>query len=286
VRIDAGRGRPGVHPHRNQTGNVGTRLCDGHAGLESRHAFEAKAGQDQLGAIKRERADEVRLRAHEAKSFGHDADNLARLGVDRDGASNHITIATEAALPVSVAQNDRRRPAGRVFGGIQPAPQDRPNVKCLESARTHQNIAYLFRLSEPCDRRGGRNPHAERFEAAVLLGIRVEHRCGEAQVAGDARETLRAGSGVPDGNQPVGLGIGEWFKQNAVDDAEDGGVRADADRDRKQGDSREPRIVAQCAQGVAHAWYTHCFWFGSRESRPDYLEIRYNLEAVRMNRLP
>jgi hypothetical protein len=56
---------------------------------------------------------------------------------------------------------------------------------------------------------------------------------------------------VPHGHEPFGAWIRKRFQQHAVDHAEDGGVGADADRQRHQCDAGERRTAAQGAQRIA-----------------------------------
>ena len=56
---------------------------------------------------------------------------------------------------------------------------------------------------------------------------------------------------MPDGNQALGLWIGERADADAVDDGEDGGVGADANRQSKQHDRGEGRGASQSAPRVA-----------------------------------
>src|SRR5262249_20082405 len=80
--------------------------------------------------------------------------------------------------------------------------------------------------------------------AALLAVGEVEGR-GGVQL-GD----VDAGGGMPDPDELVRVGKGKRFQENAFDDAEDGRVRADADRERQEGDGRERRRAAEPAKDV------------------------------------
>ncbi len=54
----------------------------------------------------------------------------------------------------------------------------------------------------------------------------------------------------PDVHQPVRLLVGEGFEQHGADDAEDGGVHADPQRQRRHDDGRRERGVSQTPQRV------------------------------------
>jgi hypothetical protein len=55
---------------------------------------------------------------------------------------------------------------------------------------------------------------------------------------------------VAERDQPVGVRVGQGPEQDAVDDAEDRGVGADAERDREDDDRRERRAAHDTAQSV------------------------------------
>jgi hypothetical protein len=56
---------------------------------------------------------------------------------------------------------------------------------------------------------------------------------------------------VVDVDQLLGLGVGERLEQDAVDDAEDGRVRPDAERERRNCGHRDDRLADEGAEGVA-----------------------------------
>ena len=58
--------------------------------------------------------------------------------------------------------------------------------------------------------------------------------------------------GFPKLNQPAGIVVGQGFEQNGVHNAEDGGIGADAERQRDYGQSRESWRLRQHAQPVAN----------------------------------
>jgi hypothetical protein len=54
-----------------------------------------------------------------------------------------------------------------------------------------------------------------------------------------------------DGDEPVGIGIRQWRKQDGVDYRENRGVRANAKGEREHGHEGEPGRFAKLANGVA-----------------------------------
>jgi hypothetical protein len=70
---------------------------------------------------------------------------------------------------------------------------------------------------------------------------------GEAAV-GDVLQRIRQ----IDADQAIRLGIGQRPQQDAVDDAEDGGVGADAERDGQDGDDRKSGGVTNQSQRITN----------------------------------
>ena len=68
--------------------------------------------------------------------------------------------------------------------------------------------------------------------------------------AGEGRAVGVAEAGIEDG-EAVGVGVGERAQENGVDEAEDGGVGADADGQGKDGEGGEGGAATQLAEGVA-----------------------------------
>ena len=227
------------------------------ARLEARDRLVAEPGQDLLPAIEARRHDQVRILIHDSKRLRHDADDLARRAVHLDDAPDDMSVATEAPLPVPVAQKNRRCGVWRLIGFDERTTQHGRNGERLQHAVGDDDDSNLFGFRHAGNGRGKRKPDADVFERPVLVGVREVHRHGQTEIAGDRRQTFGAGGAVPDRDQIVGPGIGEWFEEDGVDDAEDRRVRADADRERQQGRCREggappqgPRTVSKVAGEV------------------------------------
>jgi len=52
---------------------------------------------------------------------------------------------------------------------------------------------------------------------------------------------------LADSAEALWLGVGEWAQENRIDDTEDGGVRANSERERDHGDERECRGFSELA---------------------------------------
>src|SRR5262245_55478456 len=86
----------------------------------------------------------------------------------------------------------------------------------------------------------------ELFKNAVFGFERVE-----LSWRGPILRDVRAWRMRPDDGQPLGIAVRQWAQQEAVDDAEDGRVRADAERERKYGDQGKARVLEQHSCAVS-----------------------------------
>jgi hypothetical protein len=59
---------------------------------------------------------------------------------------------------------------------------------------------------------------------------------------------------LPDDRDLVGVGIGKRLEEERVDNAEDGGIRADADRQCGDSNQAEARRATQHANGVCEVF--------------------------------
>jgi hypothetical protein len=68
---------------------------------------------------------------------------------------------------------------------------------------------------------------------------------------GAATDSAGIAEGALDAHQAPGLPVGEWPQQDAVDEAEDGRGRADAQRQRKHDDSGKGWLAPEDSQTFA-----------------------------------
>ena len=69
------------------------------------------------------RPDQVGGRVAEAETARHHADDLGCDPVDRDRLADHVRVASETALPVSVAQHRNRRPGDVLVPLVEPTAE-------------------------------------------------------------------------------------------------------------------------------------------------------------------
>src|SRR5271166_2195484 len=159
------------------------------------------------------------------------------------------------ALPEPVSHDHHRcRFAAEIIRPKQPAMQrwNAENVKCL---RTHFESPEALRIVDAGEHEVAPFPGGgllERGDAALViveLSRRNIARLSIAAAAGDVHEALR-------------IAIRERVQQDAVDDAEEGGVCADADRESRDYESGEGgtpshinTIQRRCAKGIVGCWF-------------------------------
>jgi hypothetical protein len=140
--------------------------------------------------------------------------------------------------------------AGRVLAANERPAERRPHPEDVEVRSAHEVDAQLPRLAAARQRRrfaGARGHRGER--GALLLPIlKVQ---GRDPIAEAARRLL------PELNQPFRLRIPERLEEDAVEETEDGGIRAEAERDGQHRDHREPGTLAQAAEGKPEVCREH-----------------------------
>ena len=176
---------------------------------------------------------------------GHHADHRVALGVELDPTVHHLRVAAEVPLPETEADDGHAGTAGCTLAGRERAPEQGADAEHREEGGFGLDVGSRLGLAAAADV-GPPVPGEERarLERLVLrLPIHV----------------VRPGKGVTSGcrlrleepDQPVGFVEGQGAEQDRIDDGEDGGVGADAERERQHGDREESGGLAHRAEEVA-----------------------------------
>ena len=186
---------------------------------------------------------DLRAVVHHVHARRHDADDFARQAVDLDRLADDV-LAAERGLPQLVREDHdrrqrnraaaarRRRRAGEI--GFALAEQA-PCAGCTPSAR-QQTVVHRRRAhAQRAIARGevdlaGRERADRRKRLVDLAELEVFRRRHPELVEPERRELGRQI------HQLLGLGIAERPQDHAVDDRENRGVRADAQRQREDRD--------------------------------------------------
>ena len=228
------------------------RLLHRDVGLETSHGEQVWLPPAVVGGVRREqphREDHVRVLVARAIRHAHvrreHAHHRVRLAVEHQRAAEHRAVAAEARLEEAVVQQRDARRARRVIRRRHEPAQRRPHAEELEIVAAHQRSVHALGVAPA--RHGERRPRVvdpDVLEPALPLSPVLEVGIrDERPVAARPR--------LPQHHQPVRLAVGQGREHHAVDDAEDRGVGADAERQGDHRDGGECRLPAQRAQGKA-----------------------------------
>ena len=236
--------------------------------------------RSRLPQLRREpgRDPELRVPVGKAERQRHHTDDHRCTVVDQNRASNHLPVAAEHPLPRAVAEDDDRSCAGLVVPCGQRAPEQGAGLQHLEDAAHAADARQPHRLALP------REAHVR----PAVRGHDAEGRAPTAPVVEVAGRHCAAGvlaiqCLVPERVEPLGLVVRQGSEEHAVDDAEDSGVRADAQRQRQDRDGCKACVPAQGPQPVtdvlqqrAHVSLRHA---GERRPRVVPARTRSNIRA-------
>ncbi len=223
------------------------------AGLQPRQRREspsAALGHRGRRRIHRERHPELRRVAQTLEAGRHDADHgvLPRRAAERERAPEDLRIGAESALPQTVAQNDHVRRLGHeVLVGLKHAAARRRHAQQRKVRRRDEFSVDALGLLGPDHR------HALAVEGGdVLEALRSRAPIDVVRIRGPPAFHSRAHDIAPQFHERGRILVRERPLADRVDEAEDGRVRADADRERQHRDDREARRFAERPQRVAH----------------------------------
>ena len=171
---------------------------------------------------------------------GHDANDLTTHAFKFDRASDDCGIASETLFPKSVAQDNIVVSASGVFTRTKRTSEFWPG------SQDRQQFSGNFGSRQP-----DRLSKAGEIEF-VALGIGGDVHRMDLLTHGNER-TLRIGSGHAD--QFLRFWVRQGDEQDAIDQAEDGSVGTDAERQCNHRNRGETRALAQLAHRVPHILY-------------------------------
>ena len=144
---------------------------------------------------------------------------------------------------------------------LESASDEGPAPERREERRSDRQRAQLFRLAL-----GGEIDASHREQRGVLeggrLGFPVDVVGNRDRCLGQAHEGIR----VPDEHEPVGIAVRQRTEQDPVQEAENGSVGADAERQCQHGDGRKHRLLAERSDRVPDVSHIEC-WTGTSRGR-------------------
>ncbi len=232
--------------------HLGAHLFELDAGLETPEDVEEEAAVVDLlliqeRSLERPRGEELELGERERRHVGgQDADDLVRPAIEGERLADRVALAAEVRLPEAVGEDDDGRSAGLVFVGHERPPHGRLDAEHREEVPRHHERLDLLGVAQAGDRVGVADRHREVAEHLLALAQDLVARPGEAGLV----DALLGGRGV-DLDEPLGLLVRQRLQEDRLDEAEDGGVGADAEGERGDRDGGEPGRLLQRADGVA-----------------------------------
>ena len=149
------------------------------------------------------------------------------------------------ALPIGESEHDSFGTAGRIFQASEGVAEHRMHAEHGQNAICDVDGFYLLRLGEAGDANRIIAPHADISKSISVLAV--------GEVSGgrgvDVLDTDSGGS-LPDAHQAIGVLIRERLEQNSIDDAEDGGIRANGNGDSDKSNGSEDRGAGQSAKNL------------------------------------
>ncbi len=192
---------------------------------ELRHAVLAIArhGGRHVMRARHDVRDNLRLGRVGHRGLEH-ADDRRLARAEPDALSEHRWIRAQLVGPEPVGHHDGARRGRAIVLWPDETPEDGPEAHDLEIAAVHQPGRQLARLAKAHRRERHRRELADRsngLQAAAEVG-NLRHR--EIGVLG-----ADASGRLPEIDQPALVAVRQRLQQNAADDAEDRGIRADAE---------------------------------------------------------
>ena len=169
-----------------------------------------------------------------------------------NGASDHVGTAGESHAPRSVTQDGDARRARTLVGLAERSANRRSDFEHVEEIDVHHRAVEAFGvIAVGQDER-------DAFEAGHAGKSAVPHAPVEEVRRGPgAKHLLRLPIGLGHEQELFSAGKRKRPQQDRVHDAENRGVRADADRHGQRGDDGEARRLPQRPNGVPQVLSEH-----------------------------
>jgi hypothetical protein len=233
--------------------HLGAHLGEGDARLEACEDVEEIAAVVDLLAVEerrleRPRGEELDLREREARERRRQhADDRVRTSVERQRPADHVALTAEVRLPETVGEKNDGRTAGPLLVGGEGPSELRSDAEQREVVLRDHQRENLLGVAETGDGVGVEGRNGEVAEHPLALAHHLEARPGEAPLDDVLLRVRRA-----ELHDTPRVPVGQGREEDRVDEAEDGGVGADSERQRDHRDGREPGRLPQRTDGVAN----------------------------------
>jgi hypothetical protein len=160
--------------------------------------------------------------------------------------ADDVGVGAEARSPETVAQ-DGDVSSGLIFGGDEGSPQQRLGAQDIEETRADCARFDVESFTRAGKCRRARVVGGDGFESAVLRS-----EIDEIGIAERAVHIVEVHIGALEPDEALALRKRKRLENDGVDDAEDGGVGADAEGQRQHHDGGETGLFREHTQGVAN----------------------------------
>ena len=205
--------------------HVVLRLCHRHAVLDAADDTHPAAAGRPRRRREADRGPDVHRLVENRKARRHDSDDEIGAAVEHDVAVHDRGIGAEAPAPEPIADRDHRH-ARRVLLRREVAAERRPDAEHAEERAGDELHRQLRGVARARERRPERHRDGGEFREGLIQLAPVNEIAGRNDIFFlVAREVV-----LPHHGQAIGIGVRKRPQQERVDHAEDGGVRADAER--------------------------------------------------------
>ena len=191
--------------------------------------------------------------AGKSSAARHHADDRHGIAVEAHDAADGGGVAVEAALPGAVREDDHLLDGGLLVGAGEGAAERGREAEGLEEAGGHHRAGELagVAIEVPVAGHAAADEHGgEVLEGAAAVAEVAEVGGGD----GGAAVAARRAAGGPD--EAAGVAVRERVQEDRVDDGEDRGVRADAERESQHRGDGEAGVGAELTDSVAEVLHS------------------------------
>src|SRR5262245_15289458 len=164
--------------------------------------------------------------------------------VKRDGLTDNARLAPKPALPQRVAQNDDGRGAGTIFVIVEDPPDSGLHTQRREEVRGHMQTSQSLRLATARQVKAAPAIYTDMFKDFLL-----RTPVGEVGIGNQHYPEIWPVLAHP--NQSLGYRVRQRAQQHGIHYTEDRRVRADAERQRGDGNQGEAGLLHQHSRAVA-----------------------------------
>src|ERR1700730_4996420 len=192
-----------------------------------------------LVGFESERSEELSFQAV-GLSLGENSDDGIRLIVQSNGLADDVAVAAEALHPKLMGHDGNAVFPHNSFLGEDIPPEHKGSAHHVVETRSRQAGPNHFGMVARGQAVAAAGPSAQILKnGALVFPIEEIPRGNAVAAAVDLR---------PDDDELVRIGVRQGSEKGGVDDAEDGGVRADAQHECQERDAREAEIFGEQSQ--------------------------------------